>query len=190
MHCSKRTQDLQILVGTNKLGDGGSYYRAKQIFPHDKFNQPRFDEPESGQLQYANDIALIQMESSIKLSDKVYPIAVSDKIVKVTAENVEKLQITAWPIVNVCVSYFFVFSCCCRCVFQPFFMKHFNLQEKGERSDSLKVLNVTLISAEECKHHSAVGTPVNSTLCTVTPANKLIYVSTTSKYKKNCLKCK
>lgn len=37
------------------------------------------------------------------------------------------------------------------------------------------MLNVTSISATDCKVHSAVGTPVNSTLCTLTPANKLIY---------------
>lgn len=89
------------------MSEGGSYYRAKQIFPHDKFNQPRFDEPESGQLQYANDIALIEMESPIKFNDKVYPIVVSDKIVKIGAENVEKLQITAWPSLNVCVILYF-----------------------------------------------------------------------------------
>lgn len=105
-------QDVQILVGTNKLSDGGSYYRAKQIFPHDKFNKPRFEEPESGQLQYANDIALIQTESSIKFNAKVYPIAVSDKVVNVASENVEKLQITAWPTLNVCVFslYFDIFA--------------------------------------------------------------------------------
>lgn len=89
------------MVGTNTLSDGGSYYRAKQIFLHEKFNQPRFEEPESGHLQYANDIALIQMESPIKFTDKVFPIAVSDKVVEVSAANVEKLQITGWGLLNV-----------------------------------------------------------------------------------------
>lgn len=99
-HCifGKRKQDIQILVGTAQLSSGGSFYRAVKTILHDNFNKPRFDEPESGQLQYANDIALIQTETPIKFNKNVNPIFFSNKEVEVGAEN---FQITAWGILNV-----------------------------------------------------------------------------------------
>lgn len=100
LHCSKRKQDIQILVGTNKLSTGGSYYRAAKTIPHENFNKPLVDEPESGELQFANDIALIQTETPIKFNKNVNPIEFSNKEVEVNAEN---LQITAFGILNVSV---------------------------------------------------------------------------------------
>lgn len=50
-----------MLVGTNDLNEGGTYYQAKEFFVHSLFNQPLF----------ANDIALILIDGSIKFSDKV-----------------------------------------------------------------------------------------------------------------------
>lgn len=146
LHFSMRMQDIQILVGTNKLSSGGTFYRAIRLITHGKFGEPALDEPESSQLQYANDIGLIQTEVPISFNRKVFPIDYSNKEIKAGDKN---LQFTGWGLLN----------------------------DKGDRSDNLQVLNVTLISPTECDRHSAVGTPVNSTLCTLTPANKLIYVS-------------
>lgn len=140
-----RLQDIQILVGTQKLSSGGSFYRARRTIAHEKFGEPSFDEPESGQFQYANDIGLIQTEVPMTFNKKVFPIDYSNKEIKAGDEH---LQLSAWGVLN----------------------------EKGDRSDSLQVLNVTLMSMAECKRFSAIGTPVNSTLCTLSPANKLIYV--------------
>lgn len=90
--------DIQILVGTNQLSSGGTFYRAKKTILHEKFDQPQFDEPESGQVQYANDIALIQTESPMTFNKKVFPLDYSDKEVEVGAEN---LQFTGWGVLNV-----------------------------------------------------------------------------------------
>lgn len=98
LHCRKRKQDIQILVGTVRLSSGGSFYRALKTIPHENFNQPLFAEPDSGQLQYANDIALILTESPIKFNKNVNPMEYSNKEVEAGAEN---LQITAWGILNV-----------------------------------------------------------------------------------------
>lgn len=93
-------QDIQILVGTNQLSSGGSFYRVKKIILHPKFGQPKLDESESGQLQFANDIGLIQTDSLITFNEKVQPIEYSEKEIEV---GNEKLQVTGWGLLNVSV---------------------------------------------------------------------------------------
>lgn len=135
------------MVGTSVLTSGGSYYTAKRTIPHENFSQLELEDPESGSVQYENDIGLIQTATPIAFNKKVLPIEFSNKEVAVGDEN---LQQTAWGV-----------------------------NEKGRRSDNLQVLNVTSRSTADCKRYSAADTPVNSTLCTLTPPNQLIYVRST-----------
>lgn len=91
-------QDIQILVGTNQLSWGGAFYRVKKRILHENFGKLQFDEEESGRLRYANDIGLIQTETTIEFNKKVQPIEYSLKEVKVGVEN---LQFTGWGVLNV-----------------------------------------------------------------------------------------
>lgn len=55
---------MEVLVGTNDLGNGGTLYQTKKLIFHIKFNRPPF----------ANDIALIKIDGEIALNEKVQPI--------------------------------------------------------------------------------------------------------------------
>lgn len=78
----QRPEKLEILVGTNNLKEGGTYYKAKKYIKHPEFNRPNF----------ANDIALIRVKGSITLNTKVQSIEFSpDKV----PEN-STLQLTGW----------------------------------------------------------------------------------------------
>lgn len=60
-----------MLVGTNDLKKGGTYYQSKKIFSHSRHNNPYF----------ANDIALISIDGSIQFNDKVKAIDYSSEYV-------------------------------------------------------------------------------------------------------------
>lgn len=60
----KCPEQIEVLVGTQNLCRGGTYYKADQLIVHEKFNTPLF----------ANDIGLIQVKKSIEFSDAVQPI--------------------------------------------------------------------------------------------------------------------
>lgn len=78
----QRPENLEILVGTNNLKEGGTYYKVENYIKHPKFNQPNF----------ANDIALIRVNGSITLNTKVQSIEFSSDEVP---EN-STLQLTGW----------------------------------------------------------------------------------------------
>lgn len=64
---SQRPENLEVLVGTNDLKSGGTYYKVEKYIKHPKFNKPNF----------ANDIALMRVKGSITLTKKVQSIEFS-----------------------------------------------------------------------------------------------------------------
>lgn len=58
---------MEILVGTNDLKSGGTYYKIKQYIAHENHDRPRF----------AYDIAVIEVSKTIEFNKKVQPIEYS-----------------------------------------------------------------------------------------------------------------
>lgn len=60
----QKPENVEIIVGTIDLKNGGKAYQSKKFFAHEKHDSPRF----------SNDIALILINEEIKFDDKVEPI--------------------------------------------------------------------------------------------------------------------
>lgn len=93
-HCiaGKSTSNLEILVGTIDLKNGGTYYKADKLIAHEGYNRP----------QYANDIALVRVKDTIQFSDKVQPI----ELLKEEVADGAELKLTGWGRLQ--VSYFLI----------------------------------------------------------------------------------
>lgn len=84
-HCIDQNSppnNLEILVGTNDLGNGGTRYKIENIILHEDHNDPKF----------SNDIALIRVKGSIQFNDKVQPIEYSSEEVPDGTE----VELTGW----------------------------------------------------------------------------------------------
>lgn len=65
-HCvrGRNANQFQMLVGTNDLDNGGTYYEAESYEQHESFDDPAF----------SNDVAVIRVKGSIEFNDRVQPI--------------------------------------------------------------------------------------------------------------------
>lgn len=93
-HCiaGQSTSNLEVLVGTIDLNNGGTYYKADKLIAHEGYNRP----------QYANDIALVRVKDTIQFSDKVQPI----ELLKEEVADGAELKLTGWGRLQ--VSYFLI----------------------------------------------------------------------------------
>lgn len=97
--CSNRkpTEDYRIYVGSNDLDGNGTFYKVQEIIAHEQHNKPRF----------AYDVAVIRIQGSIELNDKV-------KIIEYSSEKVPDdavAQLTGWgQLVIINLLYFLTFS--------------------------------------------------------------------------------
>lgn len=83
-HCvvGQSPQSLEVFVGSIDLKNGGVYYQVEKLIAHEKYNRPPF----------ANDIALIRVQSTIQFNENVQPIELLREEVADGAE----LQLTGW----------------------------------------------------------------------------------------------
>ncbi|EAT46500.1 AAEL002347-PA [Aedes aegypti] len=83
-HCvvGASTSQLQVLVGTNSLKEGGQKYKATKFIVHSRYNNPQFH----------NDIALVKLATKLEFSDNVSSIEYSEKVVPQNAT----LTLTGW----------------------------------------------------------------------------------------------
>lgn len=83
-HCvrGRDVNEFNILVGTNDLNSGGTYYKPEAYVKHESFNRPAF----------ANDVAVIRVNGSIEFNDRVQPIEYSPDEVPNDAD----VQLTGW----------------------------------------------------------------------------------------------
>lgn len=83
-HCvmGRNPQSLDILVGTNDLKNGGTYYKVEKFIMHEQYNRP----------QFANDVAVIRVQGEIEFNDRVQPI----EPMKEEIEDGTELQLTGW----------------------------------------------------------------------------------------------
>lgn len=85
---SKNVDDMEILVGTNKLSSSdGTHYKVKKVIKHEFFYLPEHLEPE-----VTYDIALVWVQNPIEFNEKVQPIKYSTEEVGAN----ENLQIIGW----------------------------------------------------------------------------------------------
>lgn len=80
---------MEVLVGTNDLRSGGTYYKVEAIYVHPQFNKP----------MYANDIAVLRVRDSIEMNEKVQPIELESEEVP----DGSTLQLTGWGSLKVSV---------------------------------------------------------------------------------------
>lgn len=88
------TSDVEVLVGTNDLKEGGTYYSVAEFNPHNEHNSP----------MYAYDIALVRVEGTIEFNDRVQPIDLSTEEI----QDGEEVTLTGWGYIN-------VRNCICEC---------------------------------------------------------------------------
>ncbi|GAB0100224.1 Chymotrypsin-2 [Sergentomyia squamirostris] len=83
-HCVQGADlsSMSILAGTNDLTKGGVRYYLKQTFMHSRYNKPNF----------ANDVALIKLNSSVTFSDRVKAIDYDYRAVP----NGAVIRLTGW----------------------------------------------------------------------------------------------
>lgn len=83
-HCvaGHSPKSLEVLVGTNDLNSGGTYYRVQKFYTHEGYNRPRF----------ANDVAVIRVEGTIEFNDRIKPIEPSTE----TVNDGDTLTLTGW----------------------------------------------------------------------------------------------
>ncbi|GAB0093335.1 Chymotrypsin-2 [Sergentomyia squamirostris] len=83
-HCVEgaSASSLSILAGTNDLKNGGVRYQPTKIFIHSRYNKPNF----------ANDIALIKLEETIKFTDRIKAIDYEYRTIPEDAV----LKLTGW----------------------------------------------------------------------------------------------
>lgn len=75
-------EELQILVGTNTKGCGGTYYKVQTITPHEGYDGSK----------YKNDIAVVRIEGEFDFNSKVQPIAIPTEPIASDAQ----LKILGW----------------------------------------------------------------------------------------------
>lgn len=73
---------LEILVGTNDLTSGGTYYKVERFITHEKFRK----------YLLANDIAVIRVQGKIEFNNRVQPIEPSPE----EMANGASLTLTGW----------------------------------------------------------------------------------------------
>lgn len=78
----KKSEDIEIVAGTNKLQSGGLRYKIDKAISHEEFGNPPF----------SHDIALVRLQKSIQFGDNVQPIKYSKKVVEAGAH----LQVSGW----------------------------------------------------------------------------------------------
>lgn len=61
--------DLQIYVGSNDLKGNGTYYNVEKCIVHENYDEPLF----------SHDFAVVRVQGSIALNDKVQPIEYSSE---------------------------------------------------------------------------------------------------------------
>lgn len=83
-HCveGQTPGQLNVLVGTNSLKDGGELFESDKFIQHKRYNRPQFH----------NDIALIRLKSKLQFSDTVQSIGYSEKTVGAS----EPVTLTGW----------------------------------------------------------------------------------------------
>lgn len=64
--------DIEILVGTNKLSSGGTRYKVKKTIKHEFYYMPEYLSPD-----VTYDIAMIWVQTPIEFNDNVQPIKYS-----------------------------------------------------------------------------------------------------------------
>lgn len=79
---SQSPRNVQILVGTNNLGKGGTYYKVEKLIAHEDYNNP----------QFAFDIAVIRIRGKIEFNKKVQTIELGKEEVPDDAE----VRLTGW----------------------------------------------------------------------------------------------
>lgn len=85
---------LQVLVGTNNLKDGGTYYKVDKFYTHEGYNRPRF----------ANDVAVIRIQGTIEFNDRVQPIEPSSEAV----QDGEEVILTGWGRIRVSCRFYWL----------------------------------------------------------------------------------
>lgn len=73
----RATRQLEVMVGTNNLGQGGTYYRTSKIIKHSHYKAEVLEvEPPT------NDIALLKINGTIVFNNKVKSIELSKNTVR------------------------------------------------------------------------------------------------------------
>ncbi|XP_050092289.1 chymotrypsin-1-like [Anopheles aquasalis] len=88
-HClvSKDPEELEVLVGTNSLKEGGERYKVDKLFTHSRYSLPQ---------QFNNDIGLVRLATPIKFSSTVKSIEYSEHVVPVNAT----VRLTGWGLTS------------------------------------------------------------------------------------------
>ena len=83
-HCveGQTPGQLNVLVGTNSLKEGGQLYESDKFVSHKRYNRPQFH----------NDIALVRLKSKLQFSDVVKPVEYSEK----TVGQDQPVRLTGW----------------------------------------------------------------------------------------------
>lgn len=83
-HClaGSKPDDLEVLVGTNSLKEGGQRYKADKLFYHSRYNRPQFH----------NDVGLVRLAKPVTFSNLVQSIAYSEKEVPANVT----VRLTGW----------------------------------------------------------------------------------------------
>lgn len=103
-HCiaGKNVENMEILVGTNKLSSGGTRYKVKKTIKNELYYMP-----ENLDADVTYDIALIHVQTPIQFNSEVQPIKYSTEEIN---EN-ENLQVFGWGRLKVSRRYlFYLFS--------------------------------------------------------------------------------
>lgn len=81
-HCVFRSNanSLEILVGTNDLKNGGTYYKVERYVTHEEYRR------------FANDIAVIRVQGKIEFNSRVQAIELSSDEVP----DGEEVTLTGW----------------------------------------------------------------------------------------------
>lgn len=78
---------MEVLVGTNDLRSGGTFYKVEIAKIHKQHNRPAF----------ANDIAVLRVKGTIEMNEKVQPIELETEEVP----DGTTLQLTGWGRIRV-----------------------------------------------------------------------------------------
>lgn len=95
-HCviRRNANALEILVGTNDLSNGGTYYKVERYVTHEEYRW------------FANDIAVIRVQGKIEFNNHVQPISISPAFNDI--KDGDELILTGWG--NLKVKFFFSYK--------------------------------------------------------------------------------